>query len=342
VTTEKNKTQLAVILINLGTPATPTVPAIRRYLAEFLSDPRVVNLPRLVWLPILYLVILTLRPGKLVHKYKLIWGTHDGPIRNITRALAARTERMAKFEYPEADISVEAAMTYGEPSVKSVMAGLRKKGISDFLFLPLYPQYSIATTAAAHDVVHRALSTATDSNLGFVSDYHEQPLYIEALASSIQAYSQYLKSGAMLVFSFHGIPQAQADNGDPYPAHCARTASLVASHLGLKDNEWMLTFQSRFGPSAWLMPYTSEVMADLPKQGTNEVLVVCPGFATDCLETIEEIKILNRDLFLGAGGKRFRYVKALNATHNHARVVASIIDEYLFQNDAEPTTQNGI
>ena len=334
MTLEQNKKQLAVILINLGTPDTPTVPAIRRYLAEFLSDPRVVSLPRLIWLPILYLIILTLRPGKLVPKYKLIWGTHDGPIRNITRALAARTERMTKLKHPEANISVKAAMTYGEPSVDSVMTGLRKKGISDFLFLPLYPQYSIATTAAAHDVVHRALSTATDSNLGFVSDYHEQPLYIKAVASSIQAYSQYLKNGALLVFSFHGIPQAQADKGDPYPAHCARTASLVASHLGLKDNEWMLTFQSRFGPSTWLTPYTSEVMEGLPKQGVNEVLVVCPGFATDCLETIEEIKILNRDLFLGAGGKRFKYVKALNATHNHASMVASIVDEYLFQSDS--------
>ena len=268
-----------------------------------------------------------------MHKYKLIWGTHDGPIRNITRALAARTQRLLKFEHPEANISVEAAMTYGEPSVDRIMAGLRKKGVSEFLFLPLYPQYAIATTAAAHDVVHRALSNDPVSNLGFVSDYHEQPTYIEAVASSIQAYTRYLQSGAMLVFSFHGIPLAQADKGDPYPAQCARTASLVATHLGLKNNEWMLSFQSRFGPSTWLTPYTSEVMAALPKQGTDSVVVVCPGFATDCLETIEEIKILNRDLFLGAGGKRFKYVKALNATDNHARMVASIIDEYLFQDE---------
>ncbi len=330
---EKNKSRIAVVLINLGTPDAPTVPAIRRYLAEFLSDPRVVNIPRLVWLPILYLVILAFRPRIIVHKYKLIWGTHDGPIRNITRALAARTQRLVKFEHPEANISVEAAMTYGEPSVDSIMADLCKEGVSAFLFLPLYPQYSIATTAAAHDVVRRALSNSPVSNLGFISDYHEQPTYIASVASSIQAYTRYLKNGAMLVFSFHGIPIVQAEKGDPYPAQCARTASLVASHLGLKDNEWMLSFQSRFGPSPWLTPYTSEVMAALPKQGTDSVVVVCPGFATDCLETIEEIKVLNRDLFLGAGGKRFKYVKALNATDNHARMVASIIDEYLFQDE---------
>lgn len=331
MTNIKKNNRAAVLLINLGTPDAPEAPEIRRYLAEFLSDRRVVNIPRLIWLPILYLLILTFRPARLVPRYKLIWGTHDGPIRNITRALASRVERLLSRMHQEHSISVEAAMTYGQPSIERVIADLKEKGISKFLFFPLYPQYSNATTAAARDQVERVLSIRSFSSLGFIPDYHRQPVYIHALIKSIQTHSEYLKSGARLVFSFHGIPQAQASKGDPYPAQCLKTARLVAEGLQLAEDGWLMSFQSRFGPADWLKPYTSDVMARLPKEGTDKVLVICPGFATDCLETIEEIKIVNRRLFLEAGGRSFRYVKALNATSNHAKMVADIIDKYIAQ-----------
>ena len=327
----KTQEQLAVILLNLGTPDAPTATAIRRYLAQFLSDSRVVSLPRIIWLPILYLFILTFRPRKLVHKYQLIWGRFDGPIRNITRALAEKSQKLLSRQHQEANITVRSAMTYGEPSVRNVLSDLMNDGITSLLFLPLYPQYAGATTAAAHDQVNRTLSSGSILNFRFISDYHEHPAYIHAVTKSIEHYNRYLDSGARLVFSFHGIPLAQADNGDPYPQQCRRTANLVAHNLGLADDEWTLAFQSRFGPAKWLRPYTSEVMAQLPGKGVDNVLVVCPGFATDCLETIEEIKVLNRDLFLQAGGTGFRYVKALNATDDHVAMVADIVDEHLFQ-----------
>ncbi|MBQ62885.1 MAG: ferrochelatase [Gammaproteobacteria bacterium] len=325
----KTDKQLAVILLNLGTPDAPTAPAIRRYLAEFLSDPNVVNLPRFIWLPILYLFILTFRPRKLVHKYQLVWGTHDGPIRNITRALAKKTQHFLSRHHQDSNITVRSAMTYGEPSVDRVIGEMESDGVSDFLFLPLYPQYATATTAATHSQISLTLSSRTIPNFRFVSNYHQHPAYIHALTKAIERYAQYLANGTRLIFSFHGIPQAQADGGDPYADQCRRTADLVAHNLGLEDGDWTLTFQSRFGPTKWLRPYTSEVLANLPGEGVSEVLMICPGFATDCLETIEEIKLLNRGIFMQAGGTAFRYVKALNATDDHVAMVADIINDHL-------------
>ncbi len=335
VTSNNKNNNLAVILLNLGTPDEPTPRAIRRYLSEFLSDPRVVDIPRVVWLPILYLFILTLRPKKLVHKYKLIWGTHDGPIRNITKALARRTQQLISRNHFQSDITVTQAMTYGEPSVANVLHGLHQQGIDDFLFLPLFPQYANATTAAAHDKVCRSLSNGTIPGSRFISDYHQQPTYIDALTKSVEAYSDYLDAGALLIFSFHGIPQAQADNGDPYEAQCRRTAQLVTQQLGLSDDAWRLSFQSRFGLAKWLTPYTSELMASVPLEGNTKILIICPGFATDCLETIEEIKILNKGIFLEAGGQEFRYVRALNASANHAKMVVDIVTKHLFAREIQ-------
>ncbi len=329
----KTDKQLAVILLNLGTPDAPTAPAIRRYLAEFLSDSRVVSVPHFIWLPILYLFILPFRPRKLVPKYRFIWGTHEGPIRNITRALAEKTQQLLSRRHQESNITVRSAMTYGEPSLEKVIGELDGQGNTDFLFLPLYPQYANATTAATLNRVSLALLSGTIPNFRFTSNYHKHPAYIQALTKSIERYSRYLASGARLIFSFHGIPQAQADRGDPYADQCRRTADLVAHNLGLTDGEWTLAFQSRFGPAKWLHPYTSEVLASLPDEGVSEVLMICPGFATDCLETIEEIGQLNRGIFLRAGGKNFRYVKALNATDDHVAMVADIVDDHLFMDE---------
>ena len=311
----------AIVLVNLGTPDAPDEGSIRRYLKQFLSDPRVVNLPRWLWLSILNLIILRVRPPKLVAKYKLVWGTKDGPIRNITNALAKRVSTLTS------GVPVVTAMTYGNPSLSDAL-----RQVSDaerIIVLPLFPQYAGATTGAVQDALEQALANSTSRYMiDFVDEYHTHPGYIDALAVSVEKSKAYRDGTPQLVFSFHGIPKSQADSGDPYPLQCRTTASLVAARLNLPKDRWTLTFQSRFGPAEWLTPYTDVTMESLPGQGIHDVLVVCPGFSVDCLETIEEIKILNRDIFLAAGGKRFTYVKALNASWDHTNVILDIINKY--------------
>ncbi|MDG1233324.1 MAG: ferrochelatase [Pseudomonadales bacterium] len=311
----------AIVLVNLGTPDAPDEDSIRRYLKQFLSDPRVVNLPRWLWLSILNLIILRVRPPKLVAKYKLVWGTKDGPIRNITNALARRVSTLTS------GVPVVTAMTYGNPSLSDAL-----RQVSDaerIIVLPLFPQYAGATTGAVQDALEQALANSTSRYMiDFVDEYHTHPGYIDALAVSVEKSKAYRDGTPQLVFSFHGIPKSQADSGDPYPLQCRTTASLVAARLNLPKDRWTLTFQSRFGPAEWLTPYTDVTMESLPGQGIHDVLVVCPGFSVDCLETIEEIKILNRDIFLAAGGKRFTYVKALNASWDHTNVILDIINKY--------------
>ncbi|MBT7877801.1 MAG: ferrochelatase [Gammaproteobacteria bacterium] len=310
-----------MVLVNLGTPDAPDEDSIRRYLKQFLSDPRVVNLPRWLWLSILNLIILRVRPPKLVAKYKLVWGTKDGPIRNITNALAKRVSTLTS------GVPVVTAMTYGNPSLSDAL-----RQVSDaerIIVLPLFPQYAGATTGAVQDALEQALANSTSRYMiDFVDEYHTHPGYIDALAVSVEKSKAYRDGTPQLVFSFHGIPKSQADSGDPYPLQCRTTASLVAARLNLPKDRWTLTFQSRFGPAEWLTPYTDVTMESLPGQGIHDVLVVCPGFSVDCLETIEEIKILNRDIFLAAGGKRFTYVKALNASWDHTNVILDIINKY--------------
>jgi protoporphyrin/coproporphyrin ferrochelatase len=323
-----NRKKTAVILINLGTPDEPSSPAIKRYLAEFLSDPRVVNLPRSVWLPILYGAILTVRPKRLVPKYQMVWGTYDGPIRNITAALARLVHHQFKKQQPDRQITITSAMTYGNPSIASVIDQLSGEGFDDFLFIPLFPQYSSATTGAVFDQITRALRQRTTPTHRFLDQYHQHTAYIHALTKSVEAYNQQINEGAHLVFSFHGIPESQSAKGDPYYQQCQATAERVAHALTLEKSQWQVSFQSRFGPAEWLKPYTSDVMAELPGQGKKNLLVICPGFAVDCLETIEEIKLLNRDIFLTAGGEKFRYIKALNATKDHVELISALINQH--------------
>ena len=306
------------MLVNLGTPDRPDVESIRRYLRQFLSDPRVVNFPRWIWLLILNGIILRTRPPKLVHNYQLIWGTHDGPIRTITHALGRRLQA----RLPE--VKVVSAMTYGTPSVAGVLRQLTD--VDHIIVLPLFPQYAGATTGAVADELERASrETGSEQTFELINDYHDDPGYIEAVADSIAAHHAFRKGSPRVIFSFHGIPQSQSDRGDPYAEQCARTAELIAAKLTLPDNRWTQTYQSRFGPFPWLKPYTDHTMAELPKSGIEDVLVVCPGFSVDCLETIEEIRIQNRDIFLEAGGRSFHYVKALNASHRHALCLADLI-----------------
>lgn len=325
---------VGVILVNLGTPDEPTVPAIRRYLAEFLSDPRVVNLPRVIWLPVLYGFVLPFRPSKLTHKYQTIWGEKHAPIREITADLADAVQEALNGEPLEADVEVHYAMTYGNPSLSDTVDRLKASGIEKILVLPLFPQYSAATTAAVFDKLAKTFGKSpTVPSIRFISEYHQRSEYIHAITKSIEPRLGNLDQSTKLIFSFHGIPVQQAKRGDPYPDQCRRTAELVAHNLTLNDDQWMVTFQSRFGPAPWLQPYTDETLGGLPAQGYKKVMVVCPGFSADCLETLEEIDIENRNIFLEAGGTEFIYVPALNASPDHASMVAELVISHLYESE---------
>ena len=328
----------AIILANLGTPDEPTAPAIKRYLAEFLSDPRVVNLPRSIWLPILHGVILKTRPKKLTHNYSMIWGSHDGPIRNITAALTRRVAKYFKRKYPERDLHFYTAMTYGNPAIKSILNQAQDDGCSEFLIIPLYPQYAGATTGAVFDKWVTATDDQIVPNFRFISEYHTHPKYIHGLTKSIEKYNKKLIAGAHLLFSFHGIPMSQNDAGDPYASQCQETARRVAHALGLTKDQWSVAFQSKFGPAAWLTPATIDQMRAFPTAGKKDLLVICPGFSVDCLETIEEIKVENQDAFLAAGGDAFQYVKALNATQDHVALIVGLVEEHLFDRELRGRT----
>lgn len=326
---------LGILLVNLGTPDSPTAPDIRRYLAEFLSDPRVVSLPRMIWLPILHGFILPFRPKKLVEKYEGIWDSKGAPIRFHTEELANLLSSNL-IGHLKRDYIVRSAMTYGNPSIESALVAMQEKEVKDIIVLPLFPQYSAATTAAVLDKLNTALAALTEvPDIRFITDYHDNQQYIRAVASSLIQYKDDFTNGTKLVLSFHGLPQAQIDAGDPYAKHCETTATLIAESLGLNSAQWQLTYQSRFGPAPWLKPDTSSTLQSLPAQGITKVIVACPGFSVDCLETLEEIDDLNRSLFLAAGGKQFTYVPALNAEQVHVDFILNLLDSHLYKWESE-------
>ena len=324
----------------MGTPDSPDQSAIKRYLAEFLSDQRVVNLPRSVWMPILHGIILKVRPKRLAHNYQMIWGTHDGPIRNITAALTQRVGRHFARKYPERDLNFYTAMTYGNPSLRAIMTLAESEGCDEFLIIPLYPQYAGATTGAVFDKMVAATTGRIIPNLRFVSEYHDHPKYIHALAKSVETYNDSIAHGAHLLFSFHGIPMSQSNAGDPYAEQCVTTAERVAHALGLKHDQWSVSFQSKFGPAPWLEPATIDQMKAFPAAGKKDLLVICPGFSVDCLETIEEIRVENQTAFMEAGGTSFQYIKALNATRDHVALMIALIEERLFERELRGAPQN--
>lgn len=332
--TQNRKEKLAVILINLGTPDAPNASAIRRYLAEFLSDKRVVNLPRLFWLPILYGFILPFRARKLVAKYQFIWGESGSPIRSYTRELAEAVMDYTKRQHTRSDLLVTSAMTYGNPSIASAIDEVMGKGADDILFIPLFPQYSSSTTASVIDKIHFEFKKRTYlPSFRVVNSYYEHQKYIHALTKSIEKYSPMLEAGAKLVFSFHGIPLSLYQSGDPYPDQCKATAEAVAYSLALNENQWIMTFQSRFGPSAWLQPYTEASLSELASQGIKNVLVVCPGFSSDCLETLEEIAERGKEVFIEAGGEKLTYIPALNSNTDHVMLISDIIFSHLYSDE---------
>jgi ferrochelatase len=316
-----------VLLVNSGTPATLATRDVRAFLAGLLGDPRVVELPRLLWWPILNGIILRTRPRASAKKYAAIWTPRGSPLALESEALRSGLEAVLP------GIPVVLAMLYtGGATVPQAIAALRAAGVDEIIVLPMFPQYCGASTGAVFDQVSAALGRLRHvPGSRFISDYHTHPGYIGALAASVRDHQRQNGSARHLLMSFHGIPERFVARGDPYREQCQRTASLLAQKLGLAADAWSLSFQSRFGRARWLQPYTSEVLAELPRRGIDSVSVICPGFAADCLETLEEIGMENRDVFLGAGGKQYRYIAALNARPDH---VAALRD--LLMNEAAP------
>ncbi|MBN1378823.1 MAG: ferrochelatase [Gammaproteobacteria bacterium] len=318
-----------VLLINLGTPDAPTTKALRRYLAEFLWDPRVVEVPRLIWWLVLHLVILRLRPRRSAKSYKKIWTEQGSPLRVYSCQLAEALQVTMDEQFPE-QIKVILAMRYGQPSVAQELKVLHDAGVNRLLVLPLYPQYSATTTASCFDAVSKVLiGWRWLPEVRFVSHYHDDSGYIEAVANSIRASWQDRQQGEKLVFSFHGIPQRYFDNGDPYFCECQKTARLIAESLALSSSQWLVTFQSRFGREPWLQPYTDMTLKKLATEGVKRIDVVCPGFACDCLETLEEIAVENRDYFLQAGGEVLHYISALNSQPQHVAALGELLKKNL-------------
>lgn len=301
-----------ILLMNLGTPDAPTKQALKPYLKEFLSDPRVVEIPRAIWWLILNGVILNTRPKKSAEKYASIWTGEGSPLR-------FHTEKQAKLlkgwlgERIKSPFVVEYAMRYGNPSVASAMSKLAEQGCDRILTLPLYPQYAASSTATALDAVYQVLQTRRNqSALRSVRHYHDDPGYIAALAANVHEYWMQNGRPEMLVMSFHGVPRYTLDKGDPYHCECQKTARLLAEELGLAKTQYQLTFQSRFGRAEWIKPYTAATLEQLGRAKTKRVDVVCPGFVADCLETLEEIAMEGKQTFLAAGGGEFHYIPALN------------------------------
>ena len=303
--------RVGVLFVNLGTPDEPTAPAIRRYLREFLSDPRVIEIPKLLWWPILNGPILTFRPRKLVHRYEGIWMDEGSPLLVYTKRQAAGVERLLQTRGH--DVAVAVAMRYGKPSIRQGLLDLRAQGCEHVLTLPLYPQYASSTTGTVVDEVTRVASRLRNQPaMRFLKRFHIDESYIYPLADKIGA--QWAERGKpqKLVMSFHGLPKRCVQLGDPYCRDSYETARALAARLGLSDDDYLVTFQSRFGPAEWLQPYTEPTLQKLAQEGITRVDVVCPGFVADCLETLEEISIECRDAFLEAGGQAFHYIACLN------------------------------
>jgi ferrochelatase len=320
--------RIGILLVNSGTPQAADAAAVRAFLRRFLVDPRVVELPRALWLPLLYGLILPLRPRRVAAKYRRIWSAAGSPLRDLSERLRAELAAALALRML-APLTVEVGMLYSAPEVPAALTALHAAGAQRILVLPLFPQYCGATTGAVYDQVSSALRRwRALPELRLIADYHDHPGYIEALRASVAGHWQAHGRTAHLLISFHGIPERYVQRGDPYFERCQTTARLLADELLLRDGEWSVSFQSRFGPAQWLKPYTRGVLLGMPARGVRTVTVVCPGFAVDCLETLEEIDIENRDAFMRAGGERYEYVPALNDRPAHAQCLAGLIEQH--------------
>ena len=316
-------TRTALLLVNLGTPEAPTPRAIRRYLGEFLHDYRVVDLTRWLWCPLLHGVILPLRSRIVARKYARIWTPRGSPLLMHSQDLGAALQAQLP------DLTVRVAMRYGLPSIASELRGLHDAGFARLLVLPLYPQYSASTVAAVHDAVMAELSSwRCLPELRLINEYHVDDGWLDALEASVLEHWDLHGRGEVLLMSFHGLPERFARAGDPYPEQCVSSAHALAARLGLHEAQWRLTYQSRFGREPWLQPATDTALTAMAKAGVRKVDVICPGFAVDCLETLEEIAMENAEHFRASGGE-LRYIPALNATPRHAAALAVLARRHL-------------
>lgn len=316
--------RIAILLVNLGTPDEPTAPAVRRYLKQFLSDPRVIEIPQFLWAIILNLFVLPSRPKRVAAAYASVW-KGDSPIRRILAQQVEKLQSRLDGSLAPFEVSVHSAMTYGNPGLPDVMDSLRSEGVDHFVILPLFPQYSATSGGAVYDAVTKwSLKQRNLPNLTIVKDYFAHPLYIKALADSIRRFQAVHGKPEKLMFSFHGIPQPYADKGDPYPKRCKCTAAQVAQELGLTEDEWIISFQSRFGKQEWVKPYTDVTLEEWGKAGVRSVQVVSPAFSADCLETLEELAMENRNNFINAGGKEYHYIPALNDDEAHIDLMEAL------------------
>ena len=317
-----------VLLCNLGTPDEPTAAATRRYLAEFLSDPRVVEIPPAAWKPILHGVILRTRPAKSAAKYQQMWLPEGSPLMVYSGKQAVLLR--GYLGERGCDASVRLAMRYGQPSVASALDALKAEGCTRVLVLPLYPQYAASAGGAALDKVWRVLlQQRNQMSVRSISRYYDHPGYIQALAGKIEQHWQQHGRGDKLMLSFHGIPQAQHNAGDPYPQECRQTAVLLAQQLKLTESDYIVAFQSQFGKAKWIGPSTQDLLVSLPKNGVKKLDVICPGFAADCLETLEEIALQGREDFYAAGGTQYQYIPCLNDDSAWIEAIAALVQTHL-------------
>ncbi len=321
-----NHPQTGVLLVNLGTPEAPTPAAVRAFLAEFLADRRVIDLPRWFWLPLLHGIILRRRPGPVAANYAALWTHHgDSPLRLVTLRQVAALQAL----FDTGEVCVAHAFTYGRPSLARVIEGWHAAGIRRATVLPLYPQFSWTTTGSVIDQLGVLRPRWPDMQIDLVERYAEHPTYLDALAQSVRAFWQANGPAERLLVSFHGVPQRYVERGDPYQRECLQTASALAARLGCAPGTSLAAFQSRFGRAEWIKPYTVEVLREWAAAGVKTVDVVCPSFAADCLETLEEIAVECAGIFRAAGGERLRLVPCLNDDPAHVRMMHAIVSERL-------------
>lgn len=327
---QKYRPSTGVLLTNLGTPAAPTAAALRPYLKEFLSDPRVIELPKWKWWPILHGIILRVRPAKSAKLYQSVWTPEGSPLLQISLAQAKTLGALLGDT-----ATVKLAMRYGQPAIGNVLREFQDQGINRIVVLPLYPQYAGATTGSTFDAVVQEIGTwRWIPQLHFLNSYHDHPLYIHALADSIRTHIKQHGEPERLLLSYHGMPQRYLDGGDPYYCFCQKTSRLVQENLGWEKARCITSFQSQFGREQWIKPDTSGTLQKLAAEGIKKVALICPGFSADCLETIEEIGVENKAVFIGAGGESYHYIPALNNEKSHMDLIAALVRPFLTASDS--------
>ena len=323
------KPKVTVIVANLGTPDAPTVPAVRQFLKEFLSDQRVIEIPSLLWKVILHAFVLPFRPKRVSEAYASVW-TSDSPMREILFKQVELIQAKLIENNQDFELNIVPAMTYGNPSIHAALHKISLNPQDDLILFLLFPQYSATSSAPLYDAVSKWVLTQRNlPGLSIIRDYYQHPAFIEAIAQSVLDYQKAHGQAEKLLMSFHGIPQPYADKGDPYADRCRITAQKVAEKLVLNEQQWAISFQSRFGKQEWVKPYTDQILKDWAEQGVKSVQVLSPAFSADCLETLEELAVENRELFLGQGGETYAYIPALNANLDHIEMLSSFIQAQL-------------